>query len=64
MHSNPSLSGTLPESWSTLTALRQMYVLPWPLVALPSRLGPVLCFLSFSLHLLLLLVASLFLYSL
>ena len=59
------MSGTLPDSWSTLTALKQMYVLPWPLVALPSRLGPVLCFLTFSsLHLLLLLVASLlFLYS-
>ena len=60
-----SLSGTLPESWSTLTALRTLYVLPWPLVALPSRLGPVLCSLtSSSLYLLLLLGASLFLYSL
>ena len=64
MYDNPSLSGTLPDSWSTLTALRFLYVLPWPLVALPSRLGPVLCSLTFSSLLLPLLVASLFLYSL
>ena len=43
MDNNPSLSGTLPETWSTLTALTRLYVLSWPLVALPSRLGPVLC---------------------
>ena len=65
MLTNPSLSGTLPGSWSTLTALQYLYVLPCPLVALPSPLGPVLCSLtSSSLYLLLLLGASLFLYSL
>ena len=61
MENNHSLSGTLPESWSTLTRLRQLYVLPWPLVALPSpRASALLPYLL--LHLLLLLVASLFLY--
>ena len=60
---NPSMSGTLPGSWSTLTALTTLYVLPWPLVAFPSpRASAVLPYLL--LHLLLLLVASLFLYSL